>query len=173
MALTKQAKQQAVSDMQTAVKEATGIVFIAFDGLTMPEVNELRDKLFAEGVSMRVMPKRLLRIVMKEASLEFDPQSHAGQIAVVWGKDPVAPAKVLHTFAKKHDHVKLVAGALEGNLLSMEQVVSLAKLPTRDQLLGQLVGVLAGPIRGFASVLSGVQRQTVYVLTAIKDKKGA
>lgn len=171
MPLTKAKKHEVVTEVGQEVAKAQGVVFMTFDGLTMPEVNDLRAKLFSAGVAMRVMPKRLLRIVLKDQKLEFDPMAQVGQIAVVWGADAVTPAKVLHDFAKKNQHMKLVAGVLEGNVLSTEQVLALAKLPSREQLLGQLVGVLAGPIRGFASVLNGVQRQTVYVLTAIKDQK--
>lgn len=171
MSLTKQRKHDIVSEMQTAVKEAVGIVFIAFDGLTMPEVNDLRSKLSEAGVSMRVMPKRLLKIALKEQNIGFDPRSEEGQMAIVWGADPVAPAQILHTFAKKNEHIRLTSGVLEGNMLNAQEVVALAKLPNKQQLLGMLVGVLAGPMRGFATVLNGVQKNTVYVLTAIKDKK--
>jgi len=173
MSLTKQRKHDVVAEVSTAVKEAAGIVFIAFDGLTMPEVNDLRGKLFEAGISMRVMPKRLLKIALQNQNIGFDPRSQAGQVAIIWGADPVAPAQILHTFAKKNEHIKLTAGVLEGNILSNEQVIALAKLPSKQQLLGMLVGVLSSPIRGFATVLNGVQRQTVYVLTAIKDKKQA
>ena len=171
MPLTKQKKHDVVSEVTAAVKEAAGIVFIAFDGLTMPEVNELRGKLFEAGISMRVMPKRLLKIALQNQNIGFDPRSQAGQVAIIWGADPVAPAQILHTFAKKNEHIKLTAGVLEGNILSHKQVIALAKLPSKQQLLGMLVGVLSGPIRGLATVLNGVQRQTVYVLTAIKDKQ--
>lgn len=157
--------------MQDAVSHATSVVFVSFDGLTVDDVTELRGKLFAEGMRMRVVPKRLLRIVMKNTNLDFDPKAHEGQIAVVWGADPVAPAKVLHDFAKTHEAITLTAGVLAKNMLTREQVVALAQLPSRDQLLGQLVGVLAGPMRGLAVVLSGVPRATVYVLSAIRDQK--
>lgn len=173
MSLTKQEKRTQVTDMEEAVKGATSVVFVAFDGLTVDEATELRDKLFAEGIRMRVMPKRLLRIVLQNSNLDFDPKSSAGQIAVVWGADPVAPAKVLHEFAKKHESISLAAGVLEKNVLTKEQVVALAKLPNKQELLGMLVGVLSGPMRGFASVLAGVPRATVYVLSAIRDQKQA
>lgn len=171
MPLTKEKKQAVVQEVEAAIKDASGVVFMSFDGLTIAEVNELRTLLFAEGVAMRVMPKRLLRIVLKQRDLNFDPLTVEGQMAVVWGKDPMAPSKVVYGFAKTHPHITLSAGVLEGNVLNGEEVLALAKLPSREQLLTQLVGVLAGPARGLVSVLSGVQRQTVYVLTAIKDKK--
>jgi large subunit ribosomal protein L10 len=173
MALTRQQKEQTVQEVQQDIAGATSVVFMAFDGLTISDVTELRDLLAAEGVSMRVMPKRLLRLVVKNANIDFDPQAHEGQVALVWGSDTVAPARILHTFAKTHDNITLLAGALEGNTLSFEQVTALAQLPTREQLLGQLVGVMAGPARGFVTVLTGVQRQTVYVLAAIAKNKQA
>ena len=173
MSLTRQQKEGAVNEMTDAVKGAAGVVFMSFNGLTMPEVNDLRAKLFAEGVHLRVMPKRLINIVVKNNNLEFDAKVQDGQMAVVWGTDAVTPAKILHAFARKNEHIKLVAGVLEGSVIDDKQVVALAKLPTREQLLGQLVGVMAGPMRGFVSVLSGVPRATVYVLTAIKDQKQA
>ncbi len=171
MALTRQQKEQTVEQAEQAIKSATSVVFMAFDGLTITQVNELRSKLFAEGASMRVMPKRLLRLVVKNVNIDFDPQIHVGQVALIWGNDAVAPAKVLQAFAKANNNIQLLAGALEGATLSLDQVNALAALPTREQLLGQLVGVLSGPVRGLATVLSGVQRQIVYVLTAIAEKK--
>lgn len=171
MALTRQQKEQRVEQARQDIAGATSLVFMAFDGLTITQVNELRDKLFAEGASMRVMPKRLLRLVVKNANIDFDPQTHSGQVALIWGNDAVAPAKVLHAFAKANDNIKLLAGALNGATLSLDQVTALAQLPTRPELLGQLVGVLAGPARGLVTVLSGTARQMVYVLTAIAEHK--
>lgn len=171
MSLTRQQKEQTVAETQKGIEEAVSVAFVTFSGMNLEEGNELRDKLFAEGAHMRVMPKRLLKIVMTQAGLAFDPATHEGQMAVVWGNDAVAPAKTIHDFVKTREHIRLVAGVLEKNVLSTEEVLALAKLPSKQQLLGQLVGVLSGPMRGFASVLSGVQRQTVYVLTAIAEKK--
>lgn len=171
MPLTKAEKHEVVAEVGLALTSAAGIVFITFDGLTMPEVNTLREKLYEAGVSMKVMPKRLLKIVLKNQNINFDPLTLEGQVAIIWGTDPVAPAQVLHTFAKKNEHIKLTSGVLEGNVLTAQEVVALAKLPNKQQLLGMLVGVLSGPIRGFATVLNGVQRNTVYVLTAIKEQK--
>lgn len=171
MALTREQKEQAISSMDQEIAAATSVVFVSFDALTIVDVNELRDKLFESGSRMRVMPKRLLRLVMQQRGLEFDPTTHTGQMAVIWGSDAVAPAKVLYEFAKSHENLQLLAGSLEGETISLEQVKSLAQLPSKQELLGQLVGVLAGPMRGFASVLSGVPRNMVYVLSAIQEQK--
>ncbi len=173
MALTREQKEQTIADMQGAVSEAVSTVFVSFDGLSLEDMGELRNQLFEAGMSMRVVPKRLLRLAMQNAKLDFDPTAHEGQVAVVWGADPVAPAKVIHTFAKSNENIQLLSGVLEGSTIEFAQVEALAKLPSRQELLGQLVGVLSGPMRGFAGVLSGVPRATVYVLKAIAEKKEA
>ncbi len=171
MPLTRQQKETRVQEVGSDVSGASGVVFLAYDALTIASVNELRDKLFAEGCSMRVVPKRLLKIALKGASLEFDPMAHDGQMAIIYGSDAVSPAKILAAFAKGKENLRLVAGVLEGKEIAAAEVLALAKLPSKQQLLGQLVGVLSGPMRGFAQVLSGVPRATVYVLQAIADQK--
>lgn len=172
MSLTRQQKEKRVSETQKNIASATSVVFISHDRLTVDEANELRTALHAEGGGMRVIPKRLLKIVLSNTKLGFDPKEHAGQIAVVWGDDAVAPAKVLKTFAEEHEEkIRLLAGTLAGNMLSLEEVTALSELPSRAELLGQLVGVLSGSARGFVLVLSGVQRNTVQVLKAMADQK--
>ncbi|MEK7557419.1 MAG: 50S ribosomal protein L10 [Patescibacteria group bacterium] len=172
MALTRQQKEQAVQEVSEALPAATSVVFVGFSGLTVTDVTELRDKLYAAGGRMRVMPKRLLKIALKNAKLDYDPATYDGQMAVVWGTDAVTPAKIMYEFAKKKaDALRLLAGVLEGNTLSLEEITSLAQLPSREQLLAQLVGVLASPARGLVQVLSGIPRSLVYVLHAVKENK--
>lgn len=171
MSLTRQQKEGVVQEMERSVADAVATVFVSFNGLTLAEVNELRDKLFEQGCSMRVVPKRLLRISMQNAKLDFDPTQFEGQIAVVTGNDAVAPAKILSQFVKGKETIELRAGVLEGGVISLDQVQALATLPGREEMLAKLVGTLAAPMSGLVRVFSGVQRQTVYVLQAIADQK--
>lgn len=171
MALTRQQKEARVTQVSIDLKAATSVVFVAYNGLTVDELEELRDQLFTSQSRLQVVPKRLLKLALKEAAVDFDPSTQVGQLAIIWGSDPVAPAKVLHTFARKNDKARLVAGVLEGVALSQEQVTALALLPSHEQLLSQLVSVLSGPARGLAQVFSGVPRSFVYALRAIGDKK--
>ena len=171
MSLTKEQKKDTIEQVEKSLKDAVSVAFVSFDGLTIKEVNDLRAQLFEVGSKMRVIPKRLLKLVMGNLKLEFDPKAHSGQVAVIWGDDAVAPAKAVHTFAKTSEHLTLIGGALEGKDLSQEQISALASLPSKQELLGQLVGTIAGPMRGMVTVFSGVQRSTVQVLKAIADSK--
>ncbi|MDA1169012.1 MAG: 50S ribosomal protein L10 [bacterium] len=171
MPLTRQQKETRVSEVGDTMSGATSAVFLAYDKLNVVDVNELRTKLYEAGCEMRVVPKRLLSIALSGAKLTFNPMEHEGQMAVITGKDGVSPAKVLFAFAKGKANLRLVAGLLEGKEISSSDISALAALPGRQELLGQLAGVLAGPMRGMAQVLSGVPRATVLVLQAIADQK--
>lgn len=173
MPLTRQQKESIVTQAGQHVTQAVSVAFVSFNGLSLPDMNELRDKLYEQGCSMQVMPKRLLRLVMQQAKLDFDPMAHEGQMAMVWGGDPIAPAKVVYEFAKTHEQLQLRAGVFEKDMLSLEQVIALAKLPSREQLLGQLLSVMTRPARGLVGVLGGVPRAAVYVLSAIAEKRKA
>ena len=152
MSLTREQKEEKVKEASEAIKGAVSTVVMTYDALNVLDMEELRGALHEQGVSMKVMPKRLLKLVMDKAKFDFDPTSQEGQMALVWSDDAVAPAKVLAEFAKDHENVELRAGIMEGELLSVEEVQQLAKLPNREQLIGQLVSVLAGPSRGLVTV---------------------
>ena len=92
-----------------------------------------------------------------------------GEIGVTFGyEDQVEPAKTLIKFAKENETFKVLAAILAGNVLNDKQVIALAKLPSREALLAQLVGVLQAPIRGLAVVLQANTRNLVVVLNKIK-----
>lgn len=171
MPLTRQQKEQRVAEVQEALSNAISIVFVSFDAFGVEDSEELREKMFEKGVSMRVVPKRLLKIALQNAKLDFESVKAEGQMAVVWGSDAVAPAKTMYDFARGKENIVLTGGAMEGAMLSHDEVMALAQLPSYEQLLGQFVSVLAGPARGLVTVLSGAQRDLVYALSAIADQK--
>lgn len=171
MALTREQKEQRVAEASEALTKAMSYVLVTYDALTVPDVEELRGKMHEAGVSMRVLPKRLLRLVLQQVKLDFDPTQHEGQMAVAWSDDLVAPAKVLAEFVKGHEHMQMVAGAMEGVFLSQAEVQALALLPSRKELLAKVVGSLAAPLTKVVRVLSGVQAKMVFVLVAIRDQK--
>lgn len=177
MAKTRSKKEQEVSDLTDSLANAKGVVFANFAGLDVKATQSLRLKCREQGIRYAVAKKTLLQIAFADAKIEgINPRELQGNIAVVVGySDEVAAAKLLNDFAKENKAMSLVAGLIpqgEGwNYLDAKAVVSLAKLPSKDQLIGQLVGVIAAPLRNFVGVLNGPQRSLVQVLSAIKDAK--
>lgn len=171
MALTRQQKETRVQEVTNDLAEATSIVFMTYDAVPIRAMNELRHKLHEAGVSMRVVPKRLLKIALDAAKLAFDPSHHQGQMAFVWSDDISAPARVLARWALEQEHVKLVAGVMDQTVISDSIVQQLATLPGRQELLARLVGTIAAPLQGFVGTLAAVPRSMIYVLKAVSEDK--
>lgn len=173
MAITREAKEQAVEQLTTDLGRIKLAVLTDYRGLTVAEIKELRAALRSEGISYRVSKNTLLRIAVKDtpALAGIDPGAFTGPMALAMGfDDEVAPARVVFQYAKTHKALEIVGAiSAEGRLLSAAEVKALAVLPTREQLLGTVVGTIAAPLSGFVAVLGGNVRSIVNVLNAIKE----
>ena len=175
MAITRDAKEQAVEKLSGELGRIKLAVMTDYRGLTVPEAEELRATLREEGMTYRVTKNTLLRIATAQtASLaDIDPATFTGPMALAMGfDDEVAPARVIFQFAKEHNALEIV-GAItsDGQVLTPAQVKALATLPTREQLLGQLVGTIAAPLTGFVGVMAGNVRSIINVLNALSEAK--
>lgn len=173
MAITREAKEQAVQQLTTDLGRIKLAVLTDYRGLTVAEIKELRGALRDEGITYRVTKNTLLRIAVNNnpALATIDPGAFTGPMALAMGfDDEVAPARVVFQYAKTHKALEIV-GAItaEGQLLSAADVKALATLPSHEQLLGMVVGTIAAPLSGFVGVMSGNVRSIVNVLNAIKE----
>ncbi len=173
MAITRQKKEELVASLVSKLKSAKSVVFTDYRGLTVEELDEVRNKLRAEGVELKVVKNTLFQIASKEAGIELSKDAtHNHPFAVAFGmEDEVAPAKIAFEYSKKNDKFAIVGGVLEGKEISDIMVKSLASLPSREQLLGQLVGTIAAPMSGMVNVLAGNIRGLVNVLNAVAEQK--
>ncbi len=175
MAITREVKEQTVDQLTNDLGRIKLAVMTDYRGLSVAEIQELRNSLRAEGISYHVTKNTLLRIAAgkNEALKGIDPSTFAGPMALAMGfDDEVAPARVIFQYARAHEALEIV-GAItgEGELLTAAQVKALAMLPTRDQLLAQVVGTIAAPLTGFVGVMAENVRSIVNVLKAIKEAK--
>ncbi|MBQ3942903.1 MAG: 50S ribosomal protein L10 [Elusimicrobia bacterium] len=90
---------------------------------------------------------------------------------VVEGDDPVSPAKIVSEFAKKNEKLVIKAGILDGKVIAVNEIKALASLPTKEVLIGKMLGSMNAPISNFVGVLSAVTRNFVCALNAIKEQK--
>lgn len=172
MPKTRAEKETVVQDLAEKLGRMRSIVFANYEGLTVKEVEELRRELAKAGVSYSVAKKTLLARAMELAGSSIDPRTIAGNFATAIAfEDEVAPARIMATFAKQHEALRMVAGVLEGKLVDKAAVVALAKLPSKQELIGQAVGSIAAPLSGFVRVLAGNLRGLIYALNAIKTSK--
>jgi large subunit ribosomal protein L10 len=174
MAKTRQQKKDILKNVSEKIDASKSLVFANFDGLTVKEVEELRAKCRENNVGYIVAKKTMLKIAMEKAGIDVDPKTFENGVATVFGfEDEVAPAKIVQEFSKSHPNLKAISGVLEGQAVTLEKVVELSKLPSREELYAKVVGSIAAPVRGLVNVLAGNLRGLVYVLNAVKEKKEA
>jgi large subunit ribosomal protein L10 len=167
-------KEAAVAELREKFQGAQAAVLAEYRGLTVAKSDKLRRALEKEGAGYRVLKNTLAAIAVEGTQFEVLKDHFTGPLSVVFAhSDPAAVAKVVDAFAKENPAFIVRVGALGGKLLSAADVEALSKLPSRDQLLGQVVGVMVAPIRNLLGVLSGVPRSFVQVLNAIEQKKAA
>lgn len=172
MAKTRSEKEHLITELSESVGKTKSIVFADFQGLKATEVTELRRTCKKAGVGYLVGKKTLLRLAFKANNLDIDPKNLEGSFATLFGfEDEVQPAKIAADFARAHEALKIVGGVLEQKLVDKSSIMVLAKLPSKQELLGQLVGTLQAPISGFVNVLAGNLRGLVQILHAYEQKK--
>lgn len=174
MPKTRGQKKAISASIDQKIKASKSIVFTSFNGLTVSKAEDLRSKLKAENSEYLVAKKTLLKLALAENNInDVDAKGLDGKVAVVFGyQDEVTPAKIVDEFMKTNDGtVTINGGILENRFISREQVVALAKLPSKLELLSKLVGTINAPVSGFVNVLAGNLRGFVTVLKAIEEKK--
>lgn len=159
MAITRDKKQALVAEFSEVVAASKMTVFAQYKGLTVAELQELRRNAREKGVKITVIKNRLVRVVMSQNDTykDTDTSALAGQLLYATSdNDEVAPAQVLDEFAKTHPALEF-AGAFsgEGNVLSVEEVKALAGLPSREQLVAEVVAQLLSPVHDVTNALSG------------------
>jgi large subunit ribosomal protein L10 len=159
MAISKDKKQALVTEMSDLFATSRMTVFAQYNGLSVQEVQELRRDAREAGVTIKVVKNRLVRVAMQSQDQykNTDTSALVGQlIYAVSPEDEVAPAQVLDKFAKTHPALQLVgAFSGEGRALSTDEVKALAGLPSKNQLIAQVVAQLLSPVHDVTNALSG------------------
>lgn len=169
-------KKQIVSEVAQMLEETNPTtVVVDYTGISSNQMNELRDKLFEKNASLKIIKNTLIAKVLDMKGVKLDgnqKESLNGQSALLIVKDDVIEAvKSLYDFIKVSDKGSVKFGVLDGQILDTDKVKQLSKLPGRHELLGQIVGTLVAPIRGFEYALKDTQSKFVRVLSAVKDSK--
>jgi large subunit ribosomal protein L10 len=159
MAISRDKKQSLVSELSELLGAAKMTAFAAYEGLTVADLQELRRAARAQGVTIKVVKNRLVRVALEqsEALKSVDTSTLKGQlIYAMSSEDEVAPAQALATFAKTHEALKLQGGiSADGNLLSEAEVKALATLPSKNELIAQVLATLTSPVNDVMNGLSG------------------
>ena len=150
-------KQPVVAEISELLNGAASAVVVDYRGLTVEQDTQLRKKLREAGVSYKVYKNTMIRFAAKGTEFEaLEPHLEGPTALAVSKTDATAPARVLAEFAKTADKLELKAGVVEGTYYDQKGIQVIATIPTREVLLGKLLGSIQSPITNFARVLNQI-----------------
>lgn len=165
-------KKQIVQKLRDRFEKSRVAILTDYKGLNVAAMTELRTKLREAQIEYQVIKNTMLRRASEGTHIEAIKDQFKGPSAIALSfDDPVAPAKVLADFAKKNDKLEIKIGVLEGKVLDVNAIKALSALPSREELLAQVLSAMIAVPTSLVTALSDVPRRMVNVLQAIKEQK--
>jgi large subunit ribosomal protein L10 len=165
-------KAQIIDQLRDSVGRAKAAFVTEYQGITAVEMDEFRKDLREADIDFKVVRNTLANRAIEGTGCAGFKEHLNGPVALVFGYDDAATtAKKLVEFAKEQPKLKLRAGVIGDDTLSLNEIKALAELPSKDVMLAKIIGSMNAPASGFVNVLSGVPRALVYTLSAIRDSK--
>ncbi|MCX8044202.1 MAG: 50S ribosomal protein L10 [Desulfobacterota bacterium] len=174
--MSRKAREEAVAALAERLGKTKGLIVCDYTGLNVEKITMLRRRVRDAGAELKVVKNTLLKIATRDTAYAALHDMMKGQTAIAFvDGDPAHIAKVLTQFVKDNPDLqfRVRSGVLEQHLLQPQQIEQIGNLPSREVLLGQLVGVLSAPLAGLVTVLAGMPRKFLCVLQAISEKKKA
>jgi large subunit ribosomal protein L10 len=172
MPLTRTDKEQILADYESGLAKAPHAFLLGYQGITVPQVTELRNRVRQSGGEYVVVKNTIALRAIDSQALAQLKEHFVGPTAVVFSlTDPVGIAKALTDYAKDVPAIQLKAGLVEGRAIGGDQIKDIASLPSREELIAKLLYLLQSPITRFARVLAAVPQSFVMVLDQVRKKK--
>jgi len=159
MSLNLDDKKAVVAEVTEVIAKAQTVVLAEYNGIKVADLTTLRSKARDAGVFLRVVKNTLVRRAVADTQFASLAEQMTGPLIYSVSADPVAAAKVLNDFAKSNDKLVLKAGSYAGKVLDKAGVQALASIPSRDELLSRLLGVMQAPVSGFAGAMAALAKQ--------------
>jgi len=174
MPLNLEGKKALVEEVSAVAGKALSVVAAEYRGLSVTQMTELRSKARASGVYMRVVKNTLARKALAGTAFESMGAVLKGPLVLAFSKDdPGAAARVIKDFAKANDKLVPTNLSIGGAVLSAKELDKVASLPTKEQALSQLLGVIKAPIQKLVATIQAPQVKFVRTVVAIRDQKQA
>lgn len=167
-------KRKIVEQLREKFNRSETAVFVNYQGLTVKEITQLRRKFKEKGIEFKVVKNRLFKIITKEKNLGDIEELLTGPTAIAFENKGVNKAvKTILDFNKEVKPVIIKGAIVEGKILKREEAESLSRLPEREVLISQFIGLCQQPLRKFLYVLESPVYRLIYVLNRIKETKNS
>lgn len=173
MSISFSQKEAVISEASEAIAVSQAGVLAEYRGLTVAELTALRGEARNQGVWVKVVKNNLAKRVIAGSEFECLTEHFVGPIIFSASADPVAVAKVMADFSKEHDDLKITVGAMNGQLIDVNTIKSLAKLPSREQLIVKLMGTIRAPVQKLATTLNEIPSKFVRTVAQVASSKEA
>jgi large subunit ribosomal protein L10 len=163
-------KEQLVDELGQ-IFESSGVVVVShYVGLTVAEMQDLRARARDAGGAVRVAKNRLAKIALKGKPCESISDLLLGMTVLTYSEDPVAAAKVAQDFAKSNDKFVILGGAMGENVLDVAGVEAVSKMPSREELISTIAGMLGAPASNIAGAIGAPASNIASILSTIEEK---
>ncbi|NKX45429.1 50S ribosomal protein L10 [Roseicyclus persicicus] len=165
------AQKEKVVEELGQIFESSGVVVVAhYQGLTVAEMQDLRARVRDVGGAVRVAKNRLAKIALEGTDVAGIADLLTGMTVLTYSEDPVAAAKAADDYAKANDKFVILGGAMGGTVLDADGVKAVAKMPSREELIAQIVSCIGAPASNIAGAIGAPASNIASILTTIEEK---
>ena len=168
--MNREEKKDFVSSVRSIVNENSLILVFHYRGLSMSEMSELRVQSFNSGSNIKVTKNRLAKLALADTDKVELSSLFDGPTAIAYSNDPVSLTKLVTNFAKNNNKLVIVGGIMDKEILSVEKIEILSKLPSLEEIRAQLIGLINSPAQKIASVLTAPSGDLARVFNAYSSK---
>ena len=151
--MTKEQKKVYIDEMSKQFENSKAVMVTHYQGLTMPQIDDLRSKMREHGIIFKITKNRITKLALEKTRCKDLANLFTGPTAVAFGEDAIMSARILSKFAKDNENLKLIGGIMENEVLDQAGVQNVATLPTLDEARANIVGILNAPASKLVSIL--------------------
>lgn len=172
MARTRKYKEQLVDSYRESLSKSKSVFILKPARVSANESVQLKKELSMVGSNYNIVKNSVFSIALKQEGLPEIEQLQKEEHAVVFvGEHITESAKIIHKFSKETEKIEIQAGIFDGRVITGNEVISLANLPSKEVLIAQVLSMFNSPITGLLNVINGNTRNLVFILKAIADQK--
>ena len=168
--MSKEKKKVYIDDMKNQFEKSEAVIVAHYQGLTVSQLDELRDKMREHGIIFKITKNRITKLALEQTRCKELKDLFKGPTAVAMSKDAITSAKILTKFSNENENLKILGGIMGNDILDVMGVQNVATLPTLDEARAKIVGILRSPAQKLASILLAPGSK-IAILALEKSKK--
>ena len=168
--MNREQKELFIKNLKSILSENSLVLVFHYRGMSMTDMTDLRVKSFNSGCNIKVTKNRLTKLALEGTDKSELSELFDGPTAIAYSNDPVELTKLLTNFAKNNSNLVIIGGIMDNEILSIEKIEILSKLPSLEEIRAQLIGLINTPAQKIASVLTAPSGDLARVFNAYSNK---